>query len=112
MHTWAKIALVIILLILGAGALHLEKQPKVSISCKARLDSGSCDVENKGGTTADIDANVVFVCRDGEHMAHVSARVESNSLVTKIIDGFEPPVGLLSTCAGINYRDFLVRKTE
>jgi hypothetical protein len=101
---------VFILIVAGAGAMEAMKpQPKVSIRCTARLDTGHCEVENTGGKIGDVDAQVVMVCRDGEHTAHLSARVEPHSHVTKIIEGFEPSVGILSSCAGIDYRSVYVR---
>lgn len=114
MRSWAKVGLLVVLIVVGYGAVLAaieakKPAPRVSISCTAHVDSGDCKVENKGGATADVDVNVVVVCHDGEHTAHVSARVEPYSHVTKIIDAFEPSIGLLTRCPGIDYRDFLVR---
>lgn len=94
-----------------AGLALSKPKPHVSFQCEARHDEGSCQIENKGGVSADVDVNVVAACRDGEHLAHVSARVDAYGKVTKIIEGFEPGVGLLTTCPGIDFRDVLVRET-
>lgn len=109
MKTWAAIALGCLMLAGGAMAVQAYKAPKVSINCQSKGGAGSCVVQNTGGTSADVDAQVILICRDGEHAAHLSARVEPNSHVTKIIEEFDPSVGLLTSCAGIDYRSVLVR---
>lgn len=110
MRVWARIGLGFIVAVAGLAAVQAMKpKPEVSWKCEAKGDAGSCKVENKGGRGADVDFNVIVVCRDGEHQAHVSARVDAHSHVTKIIDSFEPGVGLFGKCAGIDYRDPIVR---
>lgn len=112
MRLWAKIGLTFILIVVGFGVLQaVNPKPEVSIECRAKGDSGDCRVENKGGVTADVDVNVVVVCHDGEHLAHLSARVDARSHQTKVIESFEPSVGFLTKCAGIDYRNFQVRPT-
>lgn len=103
MQTWAKIALVLITIVVVAGLAR--GKPEMSIKCSAKGDGGSCQIENKGGATGDFAADVILVCRDGEHVAHVAERVEAHNHVTKIIDGFNPSVGLFTSCAGIDYRN-------
>jgi hypothetical protein len=107
MRTWAKVGLVFITIVVVAGLAR--GKPEMSIRCSAKGDSGSCQVENKGGATGDFAADVVLVCRDGEHVAHVAERVEAHNHVTKIIDGFNPGVGMFTTCAGIDYRNMSVK---
>jgi hypothetical protein len=107
MQTWAKVGLAFIVVVIGAVAM--QGKAEVSIKCTAKGDSGSCVIENKGGKGGNVEADVIVVCHDGEHSAHVAARVEANNHVTKIIDGFTPSVGLLTSCAGIDYRNFSVR---
>lgn len=112
MRTWAVVGLVFIGVVVVVGAIQANKpKPEVSWRCETKGDGGSCKVENNGGLSADVDFNVVLVCKDGEHLAHVSARVDPHSHVTKIIDSFEPGVGLLSSCAGIDYRAPMVTPT-
>lgn len=110
MQTWAKIGVVLIVVaVVAAWAQQTQSTPKVTIQCKANGDAGSCVFENKGSRAGNVEADVVLVCRDGEHLAHVSAFVEANNHVTKIIDGFAPSVGLLTSCAGIDYRNVTVK---
>lgn len=110
MRTWAKVGLVFLLIVAGFGAMQSSRpRPEIEIKCETRGDSGHCQLENKGGASGDVDVNVVLVCRDGEHLAHMSARVDAHNHTTKIIEGFEPSVGLLSNCAGIDYRNFLIK---
>lgn len=112
MSLWARIGLaVIVAFALLVGLQLIKPRPEVSWECKTSGDGGSCVVENKGGASADVDFNLVLVCKDGEHQAHVSARADARSHVTKIIDSFEPSVGLFSKCAGIDYRNPMVRST-
>lgn len=107
MRTWAKVGLVFITIVIIAGVA--QGKPEMSIKCSAKGDSGSCQIHNKGSAAGDFEADVVLVCRDGEHVAHVSARVEAGNHVTKIIDEFKPGVGLFASCAGIDYRNLKVR---
>jgi hypothetical protein len=110
MRLWARIGLAIVVGFLLLASLQLIKpKPEVSWKCETKGDAGSCVVENKGGASGDVDFNVVVVCHDGEHLAHVSARVDPHSHVTKIIDGFQPSVAIFSKCAGIDYRTPMVR---
>ncbi len=110
MRVWARMGLGFIVAVAGLAAVQAMKpKPEVSWKCEAHGDSGSCKAENKGGRGAEVDFDVVLVCRDGEHLAHVSARVDAHSHATKIVDSFEPAVGLFSKCAGIDYRDQMVR---
>lgn len=110
MRTWAQIGLVFILIAGGAAVVEANKpKPEISLECHAKGDSGDCRVENKGGATGDVDVNVVLVCHDGEHLAHISARVDPHSYQTKIIDSFEPSVKLFSQCAGIDYRNWIIK---
>ena len=77
MQTWAKVGLVFIALAVAAGMAR--GKPEVQIKCSAKDDSGECVVENKGSATGTFDADVILVCRDGEHVAHVSANVEAHN---------------------------------
>lgn len=108
MRTWAKVGLAFIVVVVVAGVAHGSK-PEMAISCTARGDSGDCKIENKGSTAGHFEADVIAVCRDGEHSAHIAANVEPHNHVTKIIDGFTPSVGLLTNCAGIDYRNMAVK---
>lgn len=107
MRTWAKVGLVFITLVVVASMA--QGNPEMTIKCSAKGDNGSCRIENKGNAAGDFEADIVLVCRDGEHIAHVSARVEAHNHVTKIIDEFKPSVGLFTTCAGIDYRNMSVK---
>lgn len=109
MKTWAKVGLVFIIVVVGGAMLMENNRAKMGISCSAKGDAGTCKVENNGSSTGTLDVDVVMVCRDGEHIAHVSAVVEPKNHATKIIDGFTPSVGLLSSCAGIDYRNMKVK---
>jgi hypothetical protein len=110
MRLWARIGLAFLV---GFGllvALQLIKpKPQISISCTTKGGTGDCVVDNRGGQGADVDVNVVLVCRDGEHVAHISARVDPRNHTTKVIEEFEPSVGIFTKCVGIDYKDMLVR---
>lgn len=107
MQTWAKVGLVFITIVVVAAVA--QGKPEVSIKCGVKSGVGECVIDNKGSKYGDVQADVILVCRDGEHSAHVAARVEPGSHVTKIIERFEPRLGFLSSCAGIDYRNFTVR---
>jgi hypothetical protein len=107
MQTWAKVGLVFIAVVVVAAMAR--GKPEVQIKCSAKGDSGECVIENKGSAAGNFEADVVLVCRDGEHMAHVSAKVEAHNHVTKIINGFNPSVGVFTSCAGIDYRNMSVK---
>jgi hypothetical protein len=107
MQTWAKIGIVFITIVVVAAMA--QGKPEVSIRCSANGGTGSCVMDNKGSRAGQVEADVILVCRDGEHAAHVSAKVDAGNHVTKIIDSFNPRVGLLTTCAGIDYRNFTVK---
>jgi hypothetical protein len=107
MRTWAKVGLVFVTLVIVAGMA--QGKPEISIKCNAKGGSGSCIVDNNGGAAGDFETDVVLVCRDGEHVAHISGRVEAGNHVTKIIDEFKPGIGLFATCAGIDYRNMRVK---
>jgi len=107
MRTWAKIGLVFLTLVIVAALA--KGRPEVSIQCRAKGDTGDCQITNKGNAAGDFEADVVLVCRDGEHIAHVAGRVEAQNHVTKIIGGFTPSVGLFDKCVGIDYRNVSVK---
>ena len=107
MRTWAKVGIVFITIVVVAAMA--QGKPEVSMKCEAKGGSGSCVIENKGSKAGDVEVDVILVCRDGEHLAHLAAKVEAGNHVTKIIDGFTPSVGILTSCAGIDYRNFRVK---
>lgn len=110
MQTWAKVGLAFIAVVFVASAIQANKpRPAISWECKIRGDAGDCVIDNKGGAGADVEFDVVRVCHDGEHVARVSARVDAQSHTTKIVDGFNPSIGLLSNCVGIDYRNKSLR---
>lgn len=113
MKTWAKVGLVFIMLVVGAVAMQETRgKPEVSISCNAKGNAGTCVVKNNGSADGNVEVDVVLVCRDGEHISHLTTLVTAKNHVTKIIDGFSPEVGLFSNCAGIDYRNMTVRDTR
>jgi hypothetical protein len=109
MRTWAKVGLVFITVVAVAAVASQRGKAEMSITCSAKGGSGDCKIENNGSSAGNFDADVILVCRDGEHTAHVAARVEAHNHVTKIIDRFQPSVGLLTSCAGIDYRNMAVK---
>lgn len=106
MRMWAKVGLIFVVVVVVAVAVR--GRPEVSINCSTKGGSGECVIDNKGNAAGNFETDVILVCRDGEHKTHVSARVEAHNHVTKIIDGFEPSVGFLTTCAGLDYRNLSV----
>jgi archaellum component FlaG (FlaF/FlaG flagellin family) len=110
MQTWAKVGVIFITVVLVAAVAEgTQGKPEVSIKCNSRGDTGTCIIENKGKKAGSVEADVIAVCRDGEHMARVSARVEPGNHATKIIDRFTPSITPKSECVGIDYRNFAVK---
>lgn len=62
------------------------------------------------GREAQYSADVVTVCKDGDHVARrCSGRKQSGEATSKVQRDFEPKVKFVAGCMGIGFRNHSIR---
>jgi hypothetical protein len=62
------------------------------------------------GPDCDLDVNVIYACRDGEHLAHVLARLDARSDITKTVEASETNPGFADDMRRVDSRNVIVRE--
>lgn len=99
------VAAMVLLMPLFLGAC--SKQVKLEWNCQGTTkNSMQCHISNTGQAAGSVCFDVVQVCQNGEHAAHVcSETIEPGNTEDKVITAFTPPVGWLETCMGTEVRN-------
>ncbi len=97
----------------GAETLgdQLARQDKFSVQCKETgRNSMQCMVSNNTGRDAEYCADVVKVCKDGDHVAPLCTGVmRSGEATSKVVRDFQPKVKFFAGCMGIEFRNRSIR---
>jgi hypothetical protein len=90
---------------------ELARQGKFSAECKnTGRDSMQCVLRNGTGRDAEYCADVVKVCKDGDHVAQLcSGLMHSGEVTSKVARDFQPKVKFFATCMGIEFRNRSIR---
>ena len=93
------------LLLLTLGGC--SKQVKVEWNCKGTSkNSMQCEFRNNGQASGEACFDIVQICGNGEHVAHVcSGTIQPGSMDNKVVTSFSPQVGLLESCMGTEFRN-------
>lgn len=90
---------------------ELARQEKFSVQCKnTGRDSMQCMVRNNTSREGEYCADVVKVCKDGDHVARIcSGLMQSGEATSKVVYGFRPKIKFFAGCMGIEFRNRSVR---
>ena len=80
---------------------------KMEWNCKGTTkNSMQCEIKNNGTAAGEACFDIVQVCEKGEHIASVcSGTVQPGSIENKVVTSFKPPVGILESCMGTEFRN-------
>jgi hypothetical protein len=90
---------------------ELARQEKFSVQCKGTgRNSLQCAIQNNTSRDAEYCADVVKVCKDGDHVAQLCSGVmRSGEATSKVVHDFQPKVKFFAGCMGIEFRNRSIR---
>ena len=90
---------------------ELARQEKFNVQCKnTGRDSMQCMVQNNTSRDAEYCADVVKVCKDGDHVAQLcSGLMRSGEATSKVVRDFQPKIKFFAGCMGIEFRNRSIR---
>lgn len=103
--------LVVIAAVLLSGSAMAQDDTASGIMCSpSGKNSMQCQVKNGGPKTIEICADVVKVCKRGDHVATMcSGELAPGETRSKVVAAFQPKVGIFEACMGGEIRNRQVR---
>ena len=90
---------------------ELARQEKFNVQCKnTGRESMQCMVQNNTSRDAEYCADVVKVCKNGDHVAQLcSGPMHSGEVKSKVVRDFQPKIKFFAGCMGIEFRNRSIR---
>lgn len=90
---------------------QLEREQKFAVECKnTGRNSLQCIAHNNTSRDAEYCADVVKVCKDGDHVATLCTGVmRSGETTSKVVHDFQPKIKFFAGCMGIEFRNRSIR---
>lgn len=104
----------LIAMIFGAGIAQAQDAGESGVMCRPTgKNSMQCQIKNGTSKTIEICADVVQVCKRGDHVATMcSGELAPGDIRSKVVAAFQPKVGLFESCMGGEIRNRQTRMVD